>query len=164
MGGFSSTTEGCVRKPAAQPAKKRIDLKSLGQVHADDQSALPPWWIASLAQVTTMCLCPLQIVRQRWRQGETVAPHTHTHTHAPHRGASSSVFTGGATRKKHAPERRMKTPTENKRSKKAIKQKAPRWVSAGKTPIKKHENQGKPSLESPTRAKTPNSPENPPNS
>ena len=36
----------------------QINLKSLAQVHADDQSALPPWWLAWLAQVTTMGLHP----------------------------------------------------------------------------------------------------------
>ena len=56
------------------------NITSQKQVHADDQSAFPPWWLASLAQVTTMGLCPLLQRKKVLVAGYSATPHTHTHS------------------------------------------------------------------------------------
>ena len=91
---------------------------------------------SSLAQVPSMLPAPPAENRKRWRQGESVAPHT------------------------HAPAK-TKTPTENKRSKGTQKkQKGPRLGLHGQNPKQGTRTTGKPGLGSP-RATTPNSTKQP---
>ena len=61
------------------------NITSQKQVHADDQSAFPPWWLASLAQVTTMGLCPLLEDR---KSGDRAFCHS-AHTRPSMRGEDS---------------------------------------------------------------------------